>query len=130
MIPVDVQKLRVLIADDSDDLRERLRALVSVLDCAEVTQETDSAHGIIDIIEHSKVDVAILDIEMPGSGIQALQRIKSEHPAVRVIMLTNHAGAFYRKMCIKAGADFFLDKSLEFERLPSVLSNLTHDDAI
>ena len=59
-----------------------------------------------------------------GNGFNVLKAIRhSESPQHRklVIVLTNYAFSLYRHRCLQAGADFFLDKSREYERLPEVL---------
>ena len=69
-----------------------------------------------------KPDVVILDIRMPdGSGIDVLQTIKQGEPAPAVIVLTNYPYPAYRQKCLQAGADFFLDKSTEFDQIPELI---------
>ena len=121
---LDIKKLYVLIADDSKDLRVRLRGLLSGLDFVNRIKEAKSAYEAIDLVEKDNFDVAILDIQMPGSGIKALKKINSDHPETHIIVLTNHADAFYKRICLSAGADYFLDKTMEFQQLPDVLSEL------
>jgi CheY-like chemotaxis protein len=76
-------------------------------------------------IRRTRPDVVILDIRMPGgNGIDVLREVKKMTPAPQVIMLTNFAYAQYRKKCEEAGADFFLDKSAEFEKLPQALEQV------
>lgn len=71
----------------------------------------------INSIEELKPDAVILDIQMPGgSGIEVLRHIKKEQPATVVIILTNYPYSQYRHECMDGGADFFFDKSLEFDR--------------
>jgi DNA-binding NarL/FixJ family response regulator len=66
--------------------------------------------------------VVILDIQMPdASGIAVLAHIKKESPRTIVIMLTNFPLPPFRKCCPKAGADYFFDKSTEFEKVIEVL---------
>ena len=45
-------------------------------------------------------------------------------PHVIVIMLTNHSGPEYRRACLDAGANFFLDKTNEFQKIPDILDQL------
>lgn len=70
-------------------------------------------------------DVVILDIQMPGgSGIKLLQQLKKEPDCPRILMITGSAFPQYRKKCLAAGADYFFDKSTEFEQLLNTVSNL------
>ena len=56
--------------------------------------------------------------------IEVLREVKRLDPAPKVIMLTNYAHAQYRDKCEEAGADFFLDKSTEFDKLPQALEQV------
>ena len=67
-------------------------------------------------------EVVILDIQMPdGCGIDVLAHIKKESPQTTVIMLTNYPLPPFKKRCLEAGADYFFDKSTEFEKVIEVL---------
>jgi DNA-binding response OmpR family regulator len=67
----------------------------------------------------------ILDIRMPGgSGMDVLQAIKREKQAPMVIMLTNYPYPQYRKKCLGLGADYFFDKSTEFEKVTELFKQL------
>src|SRR2546423_15276142 len=73
-------------------------------------------------IEELKPDFVVLDISLPGgNGMQVLERIKTSNPALRVIMLTNFAFEQYRRRCAELGADYFFDKSNEFDKVLEVL---------
>jgi len=63
---------------------------------------------------------------MPGgSGIDVLEQIKKESGDIVVIMLTNHPLAPLRKRCMELGADYFFDKSTEFDKVSDVLKQLS-----
>ena len=121
---MQVSPVRVLIADDSEVLRSHLHGLLDDLDCIDLVAEADSAMTALEQVDVVDPDVVVLDIEMPGGGIRALQAIKRSHPDTFVMMLTNHAGTFYRKVCLNAGADYFVDKAMEFETVPDVIASL------
>jgi len=59
-----------------------------------------------------------------GRGINVLRAIKSSSPDIRIIILSNFPYPQYRKKCLEAGADFFLDKSLDFSKMPEILRDL------
>ena len=123
-----MDKLRVFISDDSATVRERLVAMVLDLPEVDVVGQAEDVPGSVDAIRHTRPDVVILDVRMPGgNGIKVLREVKRMNPAPRVIMLTNYAYAQYRKKCAEAGADFFLDKSTEFDKLPEVLEQVRQD---
>jgi DNA-binding NarL/FixJ family response regulator len=72
-----------------------------------------------------KPDLVIQDVQTAdGSGLDLLATIKQIGRAPVVIVLTNDAYPAYRKAYLKAGADYFFDKSSEFDQIPNVLSTL------
>ena len=120
------KRIRVLIADDSAPVRERLATLLSDLDNVEVVGTSgDALQAVVDI-RTLQPDVVILDIQMPsGSGINVLRWAQGEMIKPKFIMLTNYAYAQYRKTCLEAGASYFFDKSSEFEKIPNALEQLS-----
>jgi len=120
--------MKVLIVDDSKVVRERLITMFSELKGVEVIGQAEDSAEAVEAIQKSKPEAVILDIRMPGgSGIDVLKRIKKEKPNLLVIMLTNYPYPQYRKKCMDAGADFFFDKSTEFEKVIEVFRNLAMD---
>ena len=122
------KKVEVVIADDSTAVRERLVTMLSELKGVEVVGQAQSVEEAITSIRTLRPKAVILDIRMPGgSGINVLQNIKREPPAPVVIILINYPYLQYRKKCLEAGADFFFDKSTEFNKIPQVFKLLTRD---
>jgi len=118
--------LKIFIADDSATVRERLTEMLSGLKDIEVVGQAENGAQAIDSIRELKPDAVILDIQMPKrSGVDVLQNIKIGGPTPIVIMLTNYAYPPYRTRCMDAGADFFFDKSTEFDEVITVLRSLT-----
>jgi DNA-binding NarL/FixJ family response regulator len=117
--------MTVFIADDSDTVRERLIAMLSEIDGAEVIGEARNYDEAVESIHSLKPHIVILDIQMPGgSGLDVLKNIKQDSRPPVVLMLTNHTSPQHREKCMEWGADFFLDKSREFESLTSIFSSL------
>jgi DNA-binding NarL/FixJ family response regulator len=118
--------MKVFIVDDSQAVRERLVTLLKDMDDVEVVGQAGDVRKAVESIQATRPEVVILDIRMPGgSGIDVLQAIKADYPAPVTIMLTNYPYSQYRKRCMEAGADFFLDKSSEFHKVPQVLAQLS-----
>ena len=115
------QKTSVFIADDSLIVREHLVTMFDELTEVEIVGQAETVAEAISAIEKLQPDVVILDIRMPdGSGIDVLQTIKQDEPAPVGIVLTNYPYPAYRQKCLQAGADFFLDKSTEFDQIPEL----------
>jgi DNA-binding NarL/FixJ family response regulator len=111
--------------DDSAVLRERLTTMLSELEGIEIIGQAKGPLEAQEAIPKLKPDVVILDIRMPGgNGIEVLKNIKNGRNPPLVIMFTNYPYPQYRKKCMDGGADFFFDKSTEFEKLAAVLKKL------
>jgi DNA-binding NarL/FixJ family response regulator len=81
-------------------------------------------------IQKMKPDAVILDLHMPGgSGLDVLRAIRSDHPDLYVLVCTNYPYPEYREECLAAGANLFLDKSADFEKIPSILRELAQKEA-
>lgn len=118
--------MKILVADDSDMLRERIVGLLSGLDGIEVVGHAQAELEALQAISSYKPDALILDIQMIlGRGIAVLTKIKQECPGMVVIILTNFTAFPYRKRCLEVGADFFLDKSTEIGKLREIIQNLS-----
>lgn len=67
----------------------------------------------------------ILALQLPGrGGIEVLKELKSLGSTCRVVVISNDMENIYKEECIELGAVHFLDKTLEFEKLPGVLESL------
>lgn len=120
--------MKVLIVDDSALVRERLTTILSEVRGVQIVGEAKDSDGAKVGINKLKPNVVILDIRMPnGSGIEVLGKIKESQTPPVVIMLTNYPYPQYRKKCMEAGADFFFDKSTEFEKVAEVLKELVRN---
>jgi len=121
-------KIKVFIADDSLIVREHLVTMLEELVGIEVVGQAANVAEAISAIWKLQPDVVILDILMPGgSGIKVLQNIKQAGAGPMVIILTNYPYPVFRQKCLQAGADFFLDKSTEFDQIPELFERFKWD---
>lgn len=117
--------MKVLIVDDSEIVSERLKAMLGEIPDVETIGQAKDPLEATRSFQGLNPDVVILDIEMrDGSGINVLQKMKSDNRSPLVIVLTNQYYSQYRKKCKDAGADFFFDKSAEFDKVAEVLKHL------
>jgi DNA-binding NarL/FixJ family response regulator len=118
--------MKVLAVDDSGIVRERLKDMLSEVTEEEAIGQAKDKPEAIEMVRKLNPEVVILDIEMPGrSGIDLLREIKKRKQPPLAIVLTNQSYPQYRQACIKAGADFFFDKSSEFDKVAQVLKQLS-----
>jgi len=121
--------MRVFIADDSRVVVERLADLLKEVPGVQLVGRANDAPEAIHSIVKTNPDAVILDLQMPGgSGLDVLRSIRQSHPSVWVVICTNYPYPQYREECIAAGANYFLDKSAEFEKIPEILRDLTKKD--
>ena len=117
--------MKIVIVDDSIVIRQRLVRQLREMDGIEVVGEADDVPVARKLVEKLKPDVAVLDIRMPsGSGADLVQELKQLKPAPTVIMLTNYPYPENRKKCMALGADFFFDKSTEFQEVVRLLGRM------
>ena len=117
--------MRIIVADDSVVIRDRLMIVISEIPGVEIIGTAASGPEAVERFERLRPDLTVLDLKMPGGGgIDALSRIKKIDPSSTVVILTNYPDEQYRQLCRARGADFFLDKSTEFERIPEVIGQL------
>src|SRR6267154_3125156 len=119
-------KMRVFIADDSRVIVERLADLLKEVSGVQLVGNAADVPGAIRLIPKTNPDVVILDLQMPGgTGLDVLRSIRQSHSGTWILICTNYPYPQYRDECIAAGADYFLDKSSEFEKIPEILRGLS-----
>jgi DNA-binding NarL/FixJ family response regulator len=115
--------MKVYVADSSLVLRKRLVNLLSDIDGITVVGQAQEAGVALEAIGRLKPDMVVLDIWILG-GITLLKKIKKFDTALRVVVLTNHSYAQYRRQCSQAGADFFFDKRFDLQNVIEVCTQL------
>lgn len=117
--------MKVFVVEDSPIVQERLLAMLGDLHRVEVAGLADnSADAIADILR-LQPDAVVLDIKLrEGSGIEVLKEIRRQGSPSATIMLTNHANEEFRRHCLTLGADYFFDKSCEFEMVKEALQQI------
>jgi DNA-binding NarL/FixJ family response regulator len=117
--------MKILIADDSSLLRDRIKSLLQNIDNNSIVYEAENGSDALNIIRHKQPDLAILDIRMPGlTGIEVLKKIRELKMKVKICILTNYAYPIYKRRCIEAGADFFLRKTEDFEEIEIIVNDM------
>ncbi len=106
-----MNKLRVLLADDHEMMREGLKLLVNRQTDMEAVGEADNGRAAVALARELKPDVVVMDISMPEmDGLKATERLKVLCPEVKVLTLTRHADDAYLRKLLKAGAAGYLLK--------------------
>lgn len=104
--------IRAVIADDHGIVREGLRRVLEAQPDIEVLGEASDGREAMRLIEDHEPDVAILDISMPRlGGLDTLQRLRSRHPKVKVILLSVHGESSFIQHAVSLGADGYILKN-------------------
>ena len=119
--------IRVVIADDHARIRARIREALEAGGCDVVAEAATGPDAVRLAAEHHP-DVALLDIHMPGSGIQAAHEI-SRLDDVTVVMLTQSAEEDDLFDSLRAGASGYLLKDTDPARLPFALRGVLEGEA-
>ena len=120
------QRLRVLLADDHTLVRSGIRRILEGQPGVEVVAEAADGPSAIDLLRTTAVDVAVLDLKMPGSErFDLVREAKAARPDLRVIVLTMHAGPEYVARAVRGGADAYLLKDSAVHDLVAALEAVT-----
>jgi DNA-binding NarL/FixJ family response regulator len=112
------KKIRVLLVDDHQIVRESLEKLLQEQPQIEVIGGAGDGQSAVELARQLKPDVVIMDLGLPQvSGFEATRQIVSEHPGIRVIGLSAHESEEFAAEMRKAGAADYLTKGTAAERL-------------
>jgi len=119
--------MKVFVVEDSAAVRERLVEMIRDVKDIEVVGEAATYDTAVAGIINTRPDVAVLDIKLAnatGSGIDALIEVRKTLPGIRAIVLSNYSTPQHLKASADAGAEYFLDKSIDFERVGEILEQM------
>jgi len=111
-------KVKVVIADDHQIVRQGLRHLLERELDLEVAAEAEDGRSTVRLVRELQPEVVIMDVAMPDlNGIEATRQIVGEFPKIRVIALSMYADKRFVTNMLKAGASGYLLKDCAFEEL-------------
>lgn len=110
--------IKLLVVDDSELIRSRLVGLLQDIPGLATIDTADTLAQTLRSVEQRRPSVVILDMHLPdGNALQIIPVLKQLVPRMQIVMLTNDTSEFNRTKCLQAGADWFFDKSTEFEKV-------------
>ncbi|WP_432145432.1 response regulator transcription factor [Streptomyces sp. bgisy084] len=123
--------IRVLLAEDQSMVREALAALLSLEDDLEVVAQAARGDEVLPAARAHTVDVALLDIEMPGmNGLDAAAALRDALPTVKTVILTTFGRPGYLRRAMEAGADAFLVKDAPAARLADAIRRVLRGERV
>ena len=115
--------LRVLLVEDSRVLAERLRESLDGLENVEVIAAVADETSAVSAARENAIDVIILDLQLrEGTGFGVLQQLGNRRPTI--IVFTNYMLPEYQRLARSLGVEHFLNKSVDYERLPQLLLDI------
>ena len=122
---MQTNKLTILIIDDSEIVRKQLMEMLCEIKGVEWVKAAECAEEGLELALTLKPMLVILDLSMPyTSGVEIIPKLKQISPSPILIVLTNYSDSIYQEHCINLGADYFLDKSLDFDKILDITKNL------
>jgi two-component system, NarL family, response regulator DevR len=117
--------LRVFVVEDSEIVRTRLVAMLAETRGVELAGEAASVADALARLPAGRPDAVLVDLRLPdGDGFDVIRAAKALMPTPVVVVLTSYAYPQLEARGRAAGADWFLDKSTEFLRVPEILTSL------
>ncbi|WP_051509995.1 response regulator [Hylemonella gracilis] len=118
--------MKILVVDDSELIRLRLVRQIAALPGVERVLTASGCMLAQHLMASLQPALVVLDLLLPdGDPVRLIPQFKLDHPQLKVAVLTNDATDYNRRRCLQAGADWFFDKSTEFEQLLAQLRQLS-----
>lgn len=118
--------IRVVLADDHVFVRDGIKSLLENEANIEVVGEAIDGADALEVVSETKPDLLIADIRMPNmTGIELVEKLRSENNPVKIIMLSMHESEEYVLKSIKAGADGYLLKGSSKEEFLKALHSVS-----
>ncbi len=115
-------KISVLIVDDHPMVLEGMKVLLSDISFINIAGMATNAFEAIDLLKSTKVDVAILDINLPDiNGIELCKKIRKDYPTVKVLAMSTFKEKSYISQMIQNGASGYLVKSASKEEITEAI---------
>ncbi|MFD5415118.1 response regulator transcription factor [Streptomyces nojiriensis] len=123
--------IRILLAEDQSMVREALAALLGLEPDIEVRVQVARGDEVLAAARAHDVNVALLDIEMPGmTGIEAAAVLRAELPDLRIVILTTFGRPGYLRGAMEAGASAFLVKDAPAAQLAAAVRKVLQGERV
>lgn len=102
---------RILLVDDHPLMRKGLAITLDAETDLKVVAQADSAEDALEFLSSNPVDLAIVDISLPGmSGLELVKHLSAIHPGLPVLVVSRHDESLYAERALRAGARGYVMK--------------------
>jgi DNA-binding NarL/FixJ family response regulator len=114
----DRARVRLMIADDHESVRQGLRALFASSEGVDIVAEAGDTDEVLARVQSLPLDVVVMDLSMPPlGGLAAIRVIKAEKPGIEVVVLTRYSDSSFVREALAAGASGYVLKQSSFTEL-------------
>ena len=118
-------KFKIGIIEDSKLLKMQIVSILNQQEEIKILFQAEDEDEALTKLRNIIVDLVILDISLrKGNGLNLIPEIKEIRPETQVIIFTSHTENTYRKRSMELGADYFFNKSIEYEEMIATISKL------
>jgi two-component system, NarL family, response regulator LiaR len=122
--------IRIVIADDHILVRQGIRAFLETHADLSIVGEAEDAAGAIALCAEHQPNVALVDLVMPGGGIEATRAIRAASPVTQVVLLTSFEDAQQIVAAVQAGALSCMLKDVDADALADTLRKAARGEAV
>ena len=110
--------IKVLLVDDHELVRTGIRRLIEDIKGLDIAGEVDSGEAAVEFVNNNRVDVVLMDLNMPGiGGMEATRRLILKDKHLKIIVVTVHDSEPFPQQLFKAGAMGYLTKGCNIEEI-------------
>jgi DNA-binding NarL/FixJ family response regulator len=120
--------LRLLLADDHGVLRAGLRALLDSQPDMRVVGEAETADEAVLLAQRLQPNIALVDVRMPGGGLDALRRMKQHCPELKVLIMSQYDDTAYLHQALAMGASGYALKRAAGQELVHAIRTVARDE--
>lgn len=120
-----MNKIRVILVDDHELVRDGIKSLLSKSPEIEVIGEAGDFHSLKSLLQKTETDIILMDINLPNiSGIESVKMLKPDYPDTKFLMLSMYTNEDFVINSVKAGASGYLPKNTTHEELSEAINNI------
>lgn len=118
-------KTKIILADDHQYLLEGIRVILQEMPSVEIVATAQNGFELMDAVAQQQPSLVLLDLNMPGyDGLQCIQKIKTNYPAVKVLVLTNYNQPELVEEVKRMQADGYLVKNSSATQLKDAIATI------